>query len=55
LQRAERLGFAIIIGGVFILPWIGRMVGINLNIFNWLVVTPAVYVSEMILRVAGVS
>jgi Zn-dependent protease len=55
LQRTERLGFAIIIGGVFILPWIGRMVGMNLNIFNWLVVTPALYVSEMILRVAGVS
>jgi Zn-dependent protease len=55
LQRAERLGFAIIIGGVFILPWIGRMVGLNLNIFHWLVVTPALYVSEMILRVAGVS
>jgi Zn-dependent protease len=55
LQRAERLGFAIIIGGVFILPWIGRMVGMDLNIFHWLVVTPALYVSEMILRVAGVS
>jgi Zn-dependent protease len=55
LQRLERFGFAIIIGGVFILPWIGRKVGLDLNVFHWLVVTPALYVSEMILTVVGVT
>lgn len=55
LQRLERFGFAIIIGGIFILPWIGREIGMDLNVFHWLVITPALYVSEMILTVAGIS
>jgi Zn-dependent protease len=55
LQRLERFGFAIIIGGVFLLPWIGRTVGLDLNVFHWLVVTPALYVTDLILSVAGVS
>jgi Zn-dependent protease len=55
LQRLERFGFVIIIGGVFLLPWIGRTVGLDLNVFHWLVVTPALYVTDLILSVAGVS
>jgi Zn-dependent protease len=55
VQRLERFGFVIIIGGVFLLPWIGSKVGLDLNVFHWLVVTPAHYVSEMILTVVGVS
>jgi len=55
LQRLERFGFVIIIGGVFLLPWIGRRVGLDLNVFHWLVVTPALYVTDLILSVAGVS
>jgi Zn-dependent protease len=55
VQRLERFGFVIIIGGVFLLPWIGRSVGVDLNVFHWLVVTPALYVSEIILTVVGVS
>ena len=55
VQRLERFGFAIIIGGVFLLPWIGRKVGFDLNVFHWLVVTPALYVAELIMTVAGVS
>jgi len=55
VQRLERFGFVIIIGGVFLLPWIGSKVGLDLNVFHWLVVTPALYVSEMILTVVGVS
>jgi Zn-dependent protease len=55
LQRLERFGFVIIIGGVVLLPWIGRTVGLDLNVFHWLVVTPALYVTDLILSVAGVS
>ena len=55
VQRLEPFGFAIIIGGVFLLPWIGRKVGFDLNVFHWLVVTPALYVAELIMKVAGVS
>jgi len=55
VQRLERFGFVIIIGGVFLLPWIGGKVGLDLNVFHWLVVTPALYVTELILSVAGVS
>ena len=55
LQRLERFGFVIIIGGVFLLPWIGNKVGVDLNVFHWLVITPALYVSEMILMVVGIT
>jgi len=36
----ERFGFLILLGLVFLLPMIGREIGVNLNVFSWLVGTP---------------
>ncbi|MGF1641764.1 MAG: site-2 protease family protein [Rhodospirillales bacterium] len=55
LARLERYGFAIIIGGVFLLPWLGRSIGVELEVFRWLVLTPAFYLSRIVLALAGVS
>ena len=41
VSRLERAGFAIILGGLFLLPWLGDAVGMDLNIFQWIVGAPA--------------
>lgn len=38
--RIEPYGFAIILAALFVLPFIGAKLGIDLDIFKWLVVTP---------------
>ncbi len=40
LARLERWGLFIIIGAVFLLPMLGRRLGIDLNFFYWLIWTP---------------
>ena len=37
LARLERFGFPILIGLLFILPMIGREIGLELNVFLWIV------------------
>tara|TARA_R110002072_G_scaffold86898_1_gene196212 strand:+ start:435 stop:1136 length:702 start_codon:yes stop_codon:yes gene_type:complete len=41
LARLERVGFLIILGAVFLLPLIGDQIGMDLNVFMWLVGVPA--------------
>jgi len=41
VSRLERAGFAIILGGLFLLPWLGDFVGMDLNVFQWIVGSPA--------------
>ncbi len=53
LARLERLGIFIILGAVFILPWIGGALGVDLNVFWWLVGAPAVYLSDLIAALVG--
>ncbi len=40
LARLERFGFMIIIGAVFLLPMIGDRLGMDLQVFHWLVLRP---------------
>ena len=54
LARLERLGIIIILGAVFILPWIGGMLGVDLNVFWWLVGGPAAYLMDLIATLVGV-
>lgn len=41
LARLERAGFVIILGALFVLPWLGQQVGLDLDIFQWIVGRPA--------------
>lgn len=50
--KTEKYGFAIIIFAVFLLPFIGREAGVDLDVFRWLVLAPANAVSGQILRLA---
>jgi Zn-dependent protease len=51
--RLERLGMIIILAGVFILPWIGGKMGIDLNVFWWFVGLPTEYLMQAVFIVTG--
>ena len=53
LARLERVGLLIIIGALFILPMLGRELGINLNIFPWLVGAPFEFLFRIVTALAG--
>ena len=55
LARLERWGMFIIIGGLFILPLVGSQLGVDLNIFSWLLSGPVDYLIELIASVAGLT
>ena len=55
LARLEKAGLFIILAMLFLLPWIGDKIGINLNVFDWLVWKPAVWVIETIIQVLGLA
>lgn len=55
LARLERFGLPILLGFLFILPMLGRAIGVNLSVFNWLVLGPAETVLRVILTLAGLG
>ena len=55
LARLERMGLLIIIGVVFILPLIGRQLGVDLNLFSWLVGTPVLWLLSFFAAIAGLN
>ena len=54
LARLERAGIFIILGVLFILPWIGGRLGLDLQVFSWLVGVPARFLAEIIFAVVVV-
>jgi Zn-dependent protease len=54
LARIEPFGFAVILGAVFLLPWFGQYAGVDLDVFRWLVLAPALQLTELILSLTGV-
>lgn len=55
LARLEPMGLFIILGGLFILPLLGRELGLDLNFFDWLVGEPATFVLRLIVGLAGLE
>ena len=55
LARLERFGFFILIGLVFILPMIGERLGMDLNVFYWLIWRPVEWLLPFFLGLAGDS
>ena len=55
LARLERWGMFIIIGALFILPLIGSHMGLDLNIFSWLLGGPVDYLIQLIASIAGLT
>ncbi|OHC83239.1 MAG: peptidase M48 [Rhodospirillales bacterium RIFCSPLOWO2_12_FULL_67_15] len=54
LARLERIGIVLILGALFLLPWFGQAIGLDLNLFWWLVGAPAEYLVKAALALAGV-
>ncbi len=40
LARLERFGLFIVIGAIVVLPMLGDRIGVNLNVFEWLILRP---------------
>lgn len=55
LQRLERYGLFIVLGAVFLLPWLGAKMGVNLDVFGTIVVAPAMAITGAFLGMAGVQ
>lgn len=55
LARLERVGFLIILGGMFLLPLIGDQVGMDLNVFWWLVGVPASALMNFLFAALGLA
>ena len=55
LAALEPYGMLILIGVIFILPLAGRQLGIDLNIFQWLVWTPVAWLLPFFKGLAGVG
>lgn len=55
LAGLERAGIFIVLGAIFLLPWIGGKMGLDLNVFRWLVIAPSVHVQEWILSLVGLG
>ncbi len=54
LARVERAGMIIILAALFILPWIGGKMGLDLNIFRWLIGEPTAYLMALVFSLTGV-
>ncbi|MCZ6608736.1 MAG: site-2 protease family protein [Alphaproteobacteria bacterium] len=53
LSRVEPFGIFILIGALFLLPYLGGMLGVELNIFRWLVGVPSHFLLELIATLTG--
>ena len=55
LARLERAGFAILIFLLFILPWIGGKIGVDLSVLHPLVLVPSQFVVDIIVTITGIK
>ncbi|MEE8187932.1 MAG: site-2 protease family protein [Kiloniellales bacterium] len=55
LARLERFGLFIIIGAVFLLPMVGSRLGLDLNVFYWVIWRPVEWVLPNLWALGGLS
>ncbi|MDA8232243.1 MAG: site-2 protease family protein [Magnetospirillum sp.] len=53
LARLENVGVLIILTALFLLPMAGRAIGVNLDLFNWLVNGPVDWLANRIVTAVG--
>jgi Zn-dependent protease len=53
LAGLEKYGLFIIIGVLFLLPMLGREIGVDLNIFPWLIGGPVGFLIDLVAGIAG--
>ncbi len=52
--RLERYGFMILLGVIFVMPFAGRQIGVNLNVFDTIIGVPLAWLAPILLQVTGV-
>ena len=55
LARLERWGLLVLIGGLFVLPMLGRQIGLNLDLFHWLIWVPVSWLLPIFAAMAGLE
>ncbi|MDP6173415.1 MAG: site-2 protease family protein [Rhodospirillales bacterium] len=55
LASLERSGIFIILGVIFVLPWLGRELGVDLNVFHWLIGMPAQFLMGLMGQLVGID
>jgi hypothetical protein len=53
LARLERHGMLILIAVIFVLPFVGAQLGVNLNIISWLLAWPVDTIINLVLMLTG--
>lgn len=53
LARLERVGIFIVLFAIFLLPYIGGKIGVELNVFGWLILAPTNALQDVILMLVG--
>ena len=53
LSRLERYGFMILIALLFLLPYLGRAVGTDLNVFAWVILPGVEFLASVIRTLTG--
>ena len=51
--QLERSGFLILLALIFLLPMLGQQIGVDLNVFKWLVGIPLAWLAPMFFWLAG--
>ena len=55
LARVERYGMLILLGGLFLLPYLSRQLGSEFDLFRWLVWRPVEWMIPFFLRLGGMT
>lgn len=55
LARLERYGLFILIGVLFLLPWLSRQAGYDVDIVAWVLIKPVMVLFEVITTLTGLS
>jgi Zn-dependent protease len=54
-QRTERYGMLVLIGLIFLLPYLGRQIGVDINILGWILGPASSYVRSLIGHLTGLG
>ncbi len=55
LARLERWGFFIILGAIFVVPYLGRLIGYDINIFSMIIGLPVSVLIDVIVALVGLN
>ena len=55
LANLERYGMLILLGLIFLLPYVGRLIGLNLDILGWILGPASSYVLNVIAHLTGIT